>query len=325
MNMMIDASFGISGDMTVGMLLDLGADRARLQRELESLGLPDIKTEITSVKKKGLMACDFNVILPEETHDHDMDYLYGHLHGAAHEEHHHDHDHENDHEQEHEHHHDHEEHEQSHDQEGHDHHPGHAHDHTHHDENHEDNHGHDHHHHENDHHHGHVHRAYRDVKAILDGSGLSAPALTLSHKIFRILAEAESLAHGVPVEDVTFHEVGALDSIADICAISICFTDLAPEKVYLTDLTEGCGTVRTAHGILPVPVPAVAHILEASGLPVNLSDRKGEYITPTGAAFLAAVVTDHGRPGNVQIRKVGYGAGKRTYEVPGILTGMLLG
>lgn len=177
--------------------------------------------------------------------------------------------------------------------------------------------------HDHEHHH-HEHRNLADVLTIIDSTQMTGKARTLACRIFRIIAEAESKAHGVPVESVHFHEVGAIDSIVDVIALAVCFDNLAMDKVYVPCLNEGTGTIRCQHGILPVPVPAVANIASAYKLPLHIMDEQGEFITPTGAAFIAAVCTDSTLPAGFTIEKVGLGAGKRTYRIPSILRAMVI-
>lgn len=188
--------------------------------------------------------------------------------------------------------------------------------------------GHHHHedeHHEHDeHHHHHEHRNLNDVLEIIDKTEMTDSARKLAHKIFQIIAEAESKAHGLPIEKVHFHEVGAIDSIVDVIALSVCFDNLNPSKVFVPFMNEGTGTVRCQHGILPIPVPAVANIAQKYSLPLHLISDKGEFITPTGAAFVAAVMTDKVLPESFEIKKIGLGAGKRTYSRPSILRAFLI-
>ena len=164
----------------------------------------------------------------------------------------------------------------------------------------------------------------KEIREIIDGLQMTEGARELALRIFGILAEAESKAHGVPAEEVHFHEVGALDSIVDIVAAAVCLDDLGIDRVAVTGVTEGSGTVRCQHGILTVPVPAVAEIAGAHGLPMRFSSRKGELVTPTGAAILAAVMTQDSLPGTFVIEKIGLGAGKREYEIPSILRAMVI-
>ncbi len=298
----LECNSGISGDMAAAALLDLGGSRDALEKALESLPLHGFRTEISRVKKGGIDCCDFNVILDEvhENHDHDMKYLYGHLehdhvHSHADHHHHHEHDHVHEHEHTHEHTHDHDHQEHTHD---------HMHDHT---------------------HAHHEHRGLPEIRALIEAADLTEGARALALKIFTILAKAEAKAHGSTMEEVHFHEVGAVDSIVDILAIAVLFDSLGIDEVIVPSVAEGSGTVRCQHGILPVPVPAVLNIAEAEGLKLQIHpERKGELVTPTGAAFLAAVRTTEALPSSFTIRKTGLGAGKRAYEIPSILRAMLI-
>ena len=164
----------------------------------------------------------------------------------------------------------------------------------------------------------------KEINEILDGLTMTEGARALSHKFFRIVAEAEAKDHAVPVEEVHFHEVGAIDSIVDIVSAAVLFDDLGIEKVIIPSVSEGSGTVRCQHGILPVPVPAVAAIAAAEGLPLRFTGRKGELVTPTGAAIAAAIMTGERLPETFRILRTGYGAGKRGYEIPSILRAMLI-
>ena len=297
---------GISGDMTVAALLDLGADRKVLEETLQSLPVNGFRTEISRVKKSGLDACDFNVILEHDNHDHDMEYLHGHDHDMEH-----DHDHEHAHDTEH--HHDHEH--------------THAAEHHHHDHEHvhEMGHHHDHEHtHEKEHHHLHEHRGMREITEIIQGSEMTDRAKKMALHVFDILAHAESKAHGVNIEEVHFHEVGAIDSIVDIAAIAVCMDNLDITDVIVPVLYEGTGFIRCQHGQIPVPVPAVAHIAEDHHLKLKITDIQGELVTPTGAAVVAAFCTSEKLPEDFSILKSGLGAGKREYRCPGILRAMLI-
>jgi hypothetical protein len=251
---------GISGDMTVAALLDLGADEGTLLRALSSLPLDGYEVEISRVKKSGLDACDFNVRLDTDNHDHDMGYLHGET-------------------QEH-----HAEHEKE---------------------------------------HAHPHRTLNEITRIIQAGDLTSGARVLALHIFDILADAEARAHGVSRDEVHFHEVGAVDSIVDIVAAAVCLDDLAPDKVIISSLSEGQGTVRCQHGVIPIPVPAVANIVVSYGLPVHHTGVMGELVTPTGAAIAAAVMhEDNVLPEDYRILRLGIGAGKRDYATTGILRAM---
>ncbi len=170
------------------------------------------------------------------------------------------------------------------------------------------------HHHE---HHHHEHRHLSEVYEILDraaNAGAVTPrALETAKKIFRIIAEAEAKAHGVPVEEVHFHEVGAVDSIVDILAVAVLADDLGIENSIVTGLNEGSGFVETQHGQLPIPVPAVAHIAEAAGIALHITETKGEMVTPTGAGIVAALRTQETLPAGYKILNSGIGLGKRDF------------
>lgn len=259
---------GISGDMTVGALLDLGADRKALEEQLKSLPVEGYEVVISRVKKSGLAACDFNVVLDaeHENHDHDNEYLYGHEHGR----------------------------------------------HTH-----EHNHG-------EEHGHGHTHRGLPEILKIIEDSKITEGAKRTASDIFRVLAEAEAKAHGLPLNEVHFHEVGAVDSIVDIAAVSICLDDLGITEVIVPELYEGRGVIRCQHGLIPVPVPATSNIAQMYGLTLHMTDTEAELVTPTGAAIVAAVRTSDRLPSRYKIRKTGLGAGKRDYGRTSILRAMLI-
>jgi len=302
---------GISGDMTVAALLDLGADQQVLLEGLESLNLPGYQLKIGRVKKNGIDACDFDVILDEPEHDHDHDHEHHHEHDHDHEhEHHHEHEHEHHHEHEHEHHHDHE----------HEHHHDHDHEH-HHEHDHEHHHDHDHEHH---HHHDHVHRNIGDIFAIIDQSKISDQAKQTAKDIFRIIAAAESKAHGIAEDQVHFHEVGAVDSIVDIVSAAICLDNLDITEAVVSDLYEGCGYVHCQHGLMPVPVPAVVNIAADNALRLRLTQTRGEMITPTGAAIAAYLSKGGKLPESFVIEKIGLGAGKKDFATANILRAFLI-
>lgn len=292
----LECNAGISGDMLAAALLDLGADREALHKALDSIPASGFSYEISRVSKAGVDCCDFNVLLDaeHENHDHDMEFLHGV--GAEHCGHHHDHEHEHCHQHEHCHHH-----------HGHEHHGMHEHNYEPH-----------------EHHHAHEHRGLPEVIAIINAVDMSDRAKEIALKIFDIIAAAEGKAHAVPKEEVHFHEVGAIDSIVDVVAIAVCLDSLSMDEVIVPELCEGRGSVRCQHGVLPVPVPAVANIMQEYGFKVRLLPVQGEFVTPTGAAAVAAIKTGDELPEQFKILAVGLGAGKRTYERPSILRAMLI-
>jgi uncharacterized protein (TIGR00299 family) protein len=282
--------------------LDLGADESHLRAVLGSLPVSGFEVEISRVKKSGLDMCDFNVKLDSahENHDHDMEYLHGSSDSnsetckidTAADEHTAD-----------------SEHKSSEIQNYH-------------------NDGVDIHTHSRDNLNGgsnhHEHRNLAEILRIIEKTNMSDNAKNIATKIFNILAKAEAKAHGTDIENVHFHEVGAVDSIVDIVAAAVCLDDLNITDVYVPFLCEGRGTVRCQHGILPIPVPAVANIVQENQLQLKITDVEGELVTPTGAALVAAVRTKDTLPEVFTIKKVGMGAGKRNYERPSILRAMLI-
>ena len=183
-------------------------------------------------------------------------------------------------------------------------------------------HGHEEHHHEGHHHH--EHRGLPEIMNIIEKSAISERAKSIAVRIFEILAKAESAAHGVGVDEVHFHEVGAVDSIVDIVAAAVCLDDLDITEVIVPELSEGRGSVRCQHGIIPVPVPAVVNIAREYGLRLHFTEVQGELVTPTGAAIVAAVRTSDRLPDSFVIEKTGIGAGKRNYERPSLLRAMMI-
>lgn len=370
---------GISGDMMVAALLDLGADREVLLNGLKSLKVDGYRIEITRKAKNSIDACDFNVILAEDNHDHDMDYLFGHeksvkesekstagsvlplsqgtpslrlntsyklkrLHGSQSQEAEHNHGQEEIHSHGHEdlHSHNHADvHSHNHDDmlsHSHDNLHSHSHDDMH-SHSHNDLHSHSHddlhsHSHEGLHSHSHgssnlhfghhEHRNLQDIYTIIDGAAITENAKSIAKRIFYIIAEAESKAHGKPVEEVHFHEVGATDSIVDITAAAICLDSLDIKEVYVSELYEGRGQITCQHGVLPIPVPAVVNISAKYGLKLHLTQVKGELVTPTGAAIVAAIKTKEQLPADFTIRGIGLGTGKREYEQTSFLRAMLI-
>lgn len=260
-----DCQTGISGDMAVASLLDLGASEEAVRTALAPLEGEGFELRIGRVEKAGLDCCDFDVALDEEHdgHDHDMAYLYDSEWTPR---------------------------------EG----SGGAHAHEHH------------------------HRSYAQVQEVLASLDLTPRARSLAEKTFRLLAQAESKAHGVPVDEVHFHEVGAIDAIVDVVAAAVCLDSLGVDKVIVPRVVEGTGMVRCQHGVIPVPVPAVVNIAAATGLPLSVGPRQGELVTPTGAAIAAAAMTSTLLPKRFSVKASGMGAGKRDYDPPSILRALLI-
>ncbi len=281
----LECNSGISGDMTVGALLDLGADRQVLENALESLGVDGYHLHFGRKVVCGLDAFDFDVHLEADG--------YGHSHAHTHRR------------------------EDAYERV----------DSYEHSEVHEHCHGHKHersHEHEDGHSHSHTHRNLHDIYHIIDHLDSNERVKEMARTMFRIVAEAESKAHGLPVEQVHFHEVGAIDSIVDIISVAVCMDNLGVEDVVVSALSEGHGHVRCQHGVLPVPVPATANIASSYGLKLHFTDNDGEMVTPTGAAIAAALRTKDRLPASCRLLKIGMGAGNKVFKQANVLRAMLL-
>ena len=169
----------------------------------------------------------------------------------------------------------------------------------------------------------HPHRAYADIRAMISNRALAPRVREIALAIFARLAEAESRVHGVPAEAITFHEVGAVDSIVDIVGTAIGITALDIDRVHVSTLPLGSGTVASQHGVIPVPAPATVELLRR--FPVRLGDGIGELVTPTGAAIVAALAQPGAALPPISLEGVGYGAGTRTLADRPNLLRVLLG
>lgn len=266
----LDCSSGISGDMTLASLLDLGVDKEFLIQELKKLNVDGYEIIIQKKDRHSIQMMDVDVKLTgmeydhEHSHDHnDGHHHHGHNHGS------HDHDHEE------------------------------AHSHEHHDQDHNHNH----------HHHG--ERNLEMISNIIDDSTISEKAKETSKRIFQEIARAEAKVHGKSLEEVHFHEVGAIDSIVDIVGVAICIAALDVDVIYASPLHDGNGFIQCRHGLLPVPVPAVMAMLEGSDIPVVQDDVNTEMITPTGMGIVKCLAEDFTKMPAMKIEKIGYGLGKR--------------
>lgn len=267
-----DAFSGMSGDMTVGALLDAGGSFNGLQEQLKKLPLDD-EYELTKkqIVKNGITSVKFDVILKQQHTEKGN--------GAGH-----THANQDDADQNHHHHHSHEH--------GHDH--GHVHSHHHH------------------------HRTYQDIVNMIRESDLSENVKEMSLRIFKKIGEAEGKIHGVPLDEVHFHEVGAVDSIIDIVGTAILIDELDIEAIYCAPIPTGSGSIHIDHGIYPVPAPATLEILK--GVPLAESELKAELTTPTGAAIAAVLANSFSQLPAMRVTSVGYGAGTKTFpEHPNVL------
>ena len=246
-DLVIDCSYGISGDMLVGALLDLGADKTALIKALSSLDLDNYDIKIRKINKKGTPSTDFEVELKENNFDHNMNYLYGNQETNLKIKH---------------------------------------------------------------------KRNLPIIKEIINNSNISQRAKILSIKIFELVATAEAKAHKIAIDDVIFHETGAMDSIIDIVSIAICIDSLEIDNVYVKNLREGKGKIRTRVGLLPIPTPAVMNVLMLYNQNIEIIDYPYELITPTGISALAILSEFKTISTNYKVNKIGYGAGKREYDLP---------
>ncbi len=194
----------------------------------------------------------------------------------------------------------------------HDHHHGHEHDHPHeHNHDHGDDHPHDHHGHDHDHGHHH-HASVKDIDEIIGGLNVSEKVKADARAVYSLIADAESKVHGRPVTEIHFHEVGTMDAVADVVGVCLLMEMLSPEQVIASPVHTGSGHVHCAHGILPVPAPATALILQ--GIPSYGGEVKGELCTPTGAALLKHFVSRFGDRPVMTVEAIGYGMGKKDFE-----------
>jgi pyridinium-3,5-bisthiocarboxylic acid mononucleotide nickel chelatase len=288
----LDAFSGISGDMFVGALLDLGADLEAVRRDVTSLNLAGFEIRATKVSRQGIVGTKFDV-LDKATHR-NVDELPGH-HGG-HVEHYHEHYHEDAH------------HHGQHPQEERRHHGRGARAHAL-DENHLKQHG------------PHAHRSLTEIKRIISESSLSKEVAADAIALFQIIGRAEALVHGVEIDAVHFHEVGALDTIVDIVAAASALRQLRVDEVICSPVHVGSGTVRCAHGLLPVPAPATLEILKE--IPIYSTEIRGELATPTGAALLRHFCGSFGHLPPLMVEAIGYGAGSKEREIPNLLRATL--
>ena len=279
----LDCSMGAAGDMLTAALVNAIGESDSLAKELNSLGIPGVEfIPETSVKCSvtGLhMKVTVNGTEEGEEHEHHHDHDHSHEDGHNHE-HDHGHHHDDEHDHDHDHHHEHG-HEYSHGEEG-----GHAHEHSH-----SDLHGIEH--------------------LVRDHFHISPKVADDVMKVYGIIAEAESTVHGVPVTQIHFHEVGQMDAVADITAVCYLMDKLSPDKVVVSPVNVGSGTVKTQHGILPVPAPATALILK--DIPVYAGDIASELCTPTGAALIRYFADSFGTMPVMSMDSVGYGMGKKDF------------
>lgn len=282
----LDIFSGLSGDMLLGALIDLGIDFRALERELAKLGLAGWHLHAQRCQKSGIAGVKLDVHLDEPT---------GHAPAAA---------------------------PHAHAHPPHEHAPHH---HTHPPPSHAHGHEHPHRHEHRDADHGHEHaRDFAEIKTLIEQSALSDWVKARAVAVFRRLAEAEGKIHGQPPEQVHFHEVGALDSIIDIVGACVGLELLGRPRVLAAPVVEGTGWVHCAHGRFPVPAPATLEILGARGVPLTQCDEPHELVTPTGAALLAEFAESFGPLKDFVTMRVGYGLGTREHRTrPNVLRALL--
>ena len=260
-----DCSAGISGDMTLGALIDLGADKNAFLTELEKLHLEGYEIAFETTQRNAITATHVNVILTGQEQVHDHTHIHEHIHDHGH------------------------------------------------------THEHDHEHHSHDHERGHFHRSFRDIRQMIQNSELSKEVKDLSLRIFTRVARAEAKVHHKDVEEVQFHEVGAVDSIVDIVGSAILITMLKPDRICASVVQDGHGFVHCQHGMLSVPVPAVCEIFAESDALIRQIDVDTELVTPTGAAIISELADSFGTMPVMTIDKMGWGAGTKILKIPNLL------
>ncbi|MCM3112327.1 nickel pincer cofactor biosynthesis protein LarC [Lederbergia lenta] len=272
----IDCFSGISGDMMVGALIHAGASPERIERELKKLNVSGYHLDWKKAMKEGISAMKFDVILTNE-HSHKNT-----SHSATHEH-------------------------------SHSHADGHSHEHDSHEHNHIHAHDHDHHHHAHKGHTHHPHSHYADIIKLIDDSELDHGVKERSKQIFAPIAKSEAKIHDMAIEDVHFHEVGAVDSIVDIVATAIGLEELEIEKVVTSHVPLGSGHIHIDHGVYPVPAPATLDMLK--NVPIAPSNLPFELTTPTGAGIVVSQTDSFGTMPAMKVTSIGYGAG--TKNIPG--------
>src|SRR5690349_14351563 len=292
----LDIFSGISGDMFIGALLDLGVDAHDVEHDLEKLKLEGYHLHVSRAHKAAIEGVKFDVHLAHEhSHEHTHSGGVTHSHSDSHEHHHRTHEHEHAPDDEHHHHHEDDQ-------------DAHHHEHSHHHEEHEHSHG----------------RNFSEIKKLISSSSLSDWVKDKATAVFHRIAVAEGKIHGLPPEQVHFHEVGAVDSIVDIVGACIGLELLGKPRVLAGPVVEGTGWIDCAHGRFPIPAPATLEILGARGISISQCEEPNELVTPTGAAILAEMVEEFGPMRQLRPARVGYGIGTRENRTrPNVLRAVL--
>ena len=299
-----DCATGISGNMAIGALLEICDGEQYLRDELAKLGVPGYQLNVIKRDSHGIdgtyvEVLEANTGIPVDAiHDGNknvgssatLGLHQGHTHSHHHEldsspEHHshgHYHDHEHDHSLD-------------------------NHCHNHQDDN------------DNNHNHNHVHRTYTDIKQIIEGSGITEAAKELSRSMFQKVAASEAAVHGKPIDEVHFHEVGAIDSIVDIVSVAILMDYINPDRVISSVVSDGYGTIKCAHGVLSVPVPATSMMYKNEKIRFKQIEVPTELVTPTGAAIISTFAESYGLIPEMNLNKIGIGVGSRNIGGPNTL------
>ena len=248
-----DCSSGISGNMTLGALLEIVGDDNYLLDELKKLNVDGYKIEISKKIKNGITGKYVDVILEHEHEHNDHDHHHGHEHTHDHE------------------------------------------------------------------HHHHEHRNLHDVYEIIEKSSIDEKSKELAKRIFLRVAKAESKVHNKSLEEVHFHEVGAIDSIVDIVGTAILINKINPNKIISSVVNDGYGFIECAHGTMAVPVPATSEIFADSNVKFRQIDVDTELVTPTGAAIIAELAEEFTTLPAMVTRKIGWGAGYKDLKIPNVL------
>lgn len=286
----LDLPMGAAGDMLSSALYELlnEEERKSFIEEINKAGIPDVTVLAEESEKCGIKGTHFKVTVDgqeEESHD-----------DHQHEHHHHDEEHCHDHHHEHEH---------SHNHEG-------GSDELNHQHEHEHTHDHEHHHH---------HTSMAEIEVIIKNLNIPENVKADVIEVYKLIAAAESKAHGKPVTNIHFHEVGTMDAIADITSVCLLFNKIGAKNVFASAINVGSGQVHCAHGILPVPAPATAFILK--DIPIYSNHIKGELCTPTGAALLKHFVNHFGTMPPIKMSAIGYGMGKKDFEAANCVRAIL--
>ena len=280
----LDCGMGAAGDMLSAALLELlpKEEQEAFLAELNGLGIPKVSFRAEPAVKCGICGTRMSVLIDGAEEGAD-----GHVHEHTHE-HSHEHTHEDEHGDEHTHEHEH------------------SHEHTH----------------EHGHGHAHSHNNMAGISHILkDHMQLADEIRTEVLEVYQLIADAESRAHGKPVGEIHFHEVGSMDAIADVTAVCMLMHKIAPDKVIASPVNTGTGFVRCAHGLMPVPAPATAYLLE--GIPMYDNGIRSELCTPTGAALLKYFADSFGNKPVMRVEKIGYGMGTKAFEAANCVRAML--